>query len=69
MEPRQIETPVASGGGGPAAPSRPPERKHRFQMVKLEERIAPGQIGNDSISPPPTSHPCKRCLSGGASIV
>jgi hypothetical protein len=69
MEPGMIETPVESRGEGPAVPPRPPERKRRFQIVKLEERIAPGQVGNDSISPRPDSHPCRRCASGGASIV
>jgi hypothetical protein len=69
MEPRQIEAPVQSRGGGATAPPRPPERKRRFLIVKLEERIAPGQVGIDSISPRPGSHPCRRCTSGGASIV
>jgi hypothetical protein len=69
MEPRKSEKPVESVGEGQTSPPRPPERKRRFLIVKLEERIAPGQIGNDSISPNPRSHPCRRCLSGGASIV
>jgi hypothetical protein len=42
MEPRQTETPVQSRGRGPSAPPRPPQRKRRFQLIKLEERIAPG---------------------------
>jgi hypothetical protein len=41
MEPREIEKPVQSRGEGQTAPPRPPERKRRFQIVKLEERIAP----------------------------
>jgi hypothetical protein len=41
MEPRQTEKPVASRGEGQTAPPRPPERKRRFQIVKLEERLAP----------------------------
>ncbi len=41
MEPRKIETPVDSRGGQ-TAPPRQPERRRRFQIVKLEERIAPG---------------------------
>jgi hypothetical protein len=53
MEPQVIETPVQSRGGGPTAPPRPPERKRRFQIVKLEERIAPGQLDN-----PGYSHAC-----------
>jgi hypothetical protein len=30
---------------GQIAPPRPPERKPRFQIVKLEERIAPSNPG------------------------
>jgi hypothetical protein len=41
MEPRKIETPVQSRGEGQSSPPRQPERKRRFQIVKLEERIAP----------------------------
>ena len=55
MEPRKIETPVQSSGEGQTSPPRQPERKRRFQIVKLEERIAPcgGQKSN-------------HCVSGGA---
>jgi hypothetical protein len=42
MEPRKIETPVESRGEGQTSPPRHPERKRRFQLVKLEDRIAPG---------------------------
>ena len=42
MEPRQFEKSVESRGEVQASPPRPPERKRRFQIVKLEERIAPG---------------------------
>jgi hypothetical protein len=42
MEPRQFETPVESRGEGQTSPTREPERKRRFRIVKLEERIAPG---------------------------
>jgi hypothetical protein len=42
MEPRKLETPVESRGEGQSSPPRQPERKRRFQIVKLEERIAPG---------------------------
>jgi hypothetical protein len=69
MEPRLIETSVESRGEGQTSPTCPPERKRRFQIVKLEERITPGQVGYDSITPPTRSHPCRRCLSGGTSIV
>jgi hypothetical protein len=41
MEPRTIEKPVQSRAEGQTAPPRPPDRKRRFQLVKLEERIAP----------------------------
>jgi hypothetical protein len=41
MEPRPSEKPVESQGEGQTAPHRPPERKQRFRIVKLEERIAP----------------------------
>jgi hypothetical protein len=41
MEPRKIETPVQSRGEGQTSPPHQPERKRRFQIVKLEERIAP----------------------------
>jgi hypothetical protein len=69
MEPRKFETLMESGGEGQSSPARQPERMRRFQLVKLEERIAPGMDGMGSISPPPRSHPCRRCTSGGASIV
>jgi hypothetical protein len=41
MEPRKTETPVQSRGESQSSPSRPPERKRRFQIVRQEERIAP----------------------------
>ncbi len=41
MEPRKTEKPVQSRGEGQTSPPRQPERKRRFQIVKLEERIAP----------------------------
>jgi hypothetical protein len=63
MELQRIETPAEVGD------KRQPEQQRRFRLVKLEERIAPGQIGTASISPPPRSHPCRRCTSGGTSIV
>jgi hypothetical protein len=49
MEPSKIETPVETRGEGQTAPPRQPERKRRFQIIKLEERIAPGsRHGNGS---------------------
>ena len=45
MEPRQFEKSAESRGEVQASPPRPQERKRRFQIVKLEERIAPGGHG------------------------
>jgi hypothetical protein len=45
MEPRKTEKPEECRGEGQTAPPRPAERKRRFQLVKLEERIAPGGNG------------------------
>jgi hypothetical protein len=42
MEPRQSEKSVESRGEGRASPTRQLERRRRFQIIKLEERIAPG---------------------------
>jgi hypothetical protein len=42
MEPLQIDKPVESRSEGQTSPPRQPERKRRFQIIKLEERIAPG---------------------------
>ena len=42
MEPRQSEKSLESRSEGQASPARQPERKRRFQIIKLEERIAPG---------------------------
>ena len=62
MEPRQFEKSEESRGEVQASPPRPQERKRRFQIVKLEERIAPGGGGGpDSVSL--HTHPAKRCPS------
>jgi len=45
MEPRQIEKPLESASEGQTSLPRQLERKRRFQIVKLEERIAPGGGG------------------------
>jgi hypothetical protein len=45
MEPRQCEKSVEPRGEGLTSPPRQPERKRRFQIVKLEERIAPSKGG------------------------
>jgi hypothetical protein len=42
MEPRQSEKSLESRSEISTSASRQPERKRRFQIVKLEERIAPG---------------------------
>jgi hypothetical protein len=52
MEPRKSKKPVESHGAGQASPPRQPDRKRRFQIIKLEERIAP--CGNNG-----THHKCQ----------
>ena len=42
MEPRQFVKSEEFHGEVQISPARPQERKRRFQIVKLEERIAPG---------------------------
>jgi hypothetical protein len=44
MEPRKEEPQEKASEPEPRAEG--PERKRRFQIVKLEERIAPGKGGN-----------------------
>ena len=46
MEPREPEKPLESRGEGQTSPPRPEERKRRFRIMKLEERIAPSAGGN-----------------------
>jgi len=62
MEPRKIETPVESRGEAQTAPPRQPERKRRFQIIKLEERVAPcgGHHGQGQCTGNPcnNSHKC-----------
>ena len=41
MEPRKFETPVQSRGDAQTAPARQPDRKRRFEILRLEERVAP----------------------------
>ena len=67
MEPRQIEKSVESRGEGQASPPRQPERKRRFQIVKLEERIAPGG-GNGNGSNLSCGDPCHEHQYRGYSI-
>jgi hypothetical protein len=59
MEPRVSEQPVESRGEGPTSPPRPAERKRRFRIVKLEERIAPG--GGTGQGSNLTCHPHHTC--------
>jgi hypothetical protein len=49
MEPRKIETSLEARGEGQTSLPRQSERKRRFQIVRLEERIAPG-VGNGKAS-------------------
>jgi hypothetical protein len=56
MEPRKIETSLEAPGEGQTSLPRQPDRKRRFQIVKLEERIAPRGKGN---SPTFTPGHCK----------
>jgi hypothetical protein len=65
MEPHQNETPVQPRSESQTAPPRPPERKRRFQILKLEERIAPcgGTHGQGHC----TGNPClntHKCTGG-----
>ena len=55
MEPRQFEESLGSRGEGQASPTRQPDRKRRFRIIKLEERIAPG--GGHAYSPHQTYQP------------
>jgi len=57
MEPRKSETPVESHCKDETSRPRQPERKRRFQIIKLEERIAPGHNTG-------TSHKAASCHSG-----
>jgi hypothetical protein len=45
VEPHKIDKPVEPRSEGQTSPPRQPERKRRFQIVKLEERIAPNKGG------------------------
>jgi hypothetical protein len=43
MGPRESDKPLESAGEGQTSPPRQPDRKRRFRIIKLEERIAPGK--------------------------
>ncbi len=65
MEPRQFEKSAESRGEVQISPGRKPERKRRFQIVKLEERIAPGGGGGPDTFASVHPHNChskKGCL-------
>jgi hypothetical protein len=65
MKPRQFEKSVESHGEVQISPARQPERKHRFQIVRLEERIAPGGNGNGNGSNFSCGHTvCNNCHFG-----
>jgi hypothetical protein len=49
MEPCEPEKPLESSGEGQTSPPRPEERKRRFRIVKLEERIARNGRGHPSL--------------------
>ena len=46
MEPREPEKRLESRGEGQTSPPRQQERKRRFRIIKLEERIAPDKGGH-----------------------
>ena len=50
METRQSEKSVESRDEGQAPPALQPDRKLRFRIVKLEERIAPGNANGHFIA-------------------
>jgi hypothetical protein len=58
MEPRKIEMPVESQGEGRTARPRQPKRRSRFQVIKLEERIAPFGAGNHTQDCKTHGHAC-----------
>jgi hypothetical protein len=63
MEPRQSEKLVESQGEEQSSPPRPPDRKCRFQIIKLEEQIAPANSGTNGR--PCLSGARAHCITGG----
>jgi hypothetical protein len=57
MEQRQPEKPTVSQGTSQSVPQCPETRKRRFQILKLEERIAPGG--------PARQTDCHKCFGTG----
>jgi hypothetical protein len=51
MEPQKTDKSVEPRGKDQSSPPRQPERKRRFQIVKLEERIAPHGGGHTHNKP------------------
>jgi hypothetical protein len=41
MEPRLTDQDASSGGEGPTVSREQPQQPRRFQIIKLEERVAP----------------------------
>ena len=65
MEPRQSEKSSESRGEVQISPDRQPERKRRFQIVKLEDPIAPGHPGNSGgFGCKNVTHDFKKCSPG-----
>jgi hypothetical protein len=56
MDQRQPEKPTVPQSTGQSLPPSPETPKRRFQIVKLEERIAPGKGGTN----------CHKCFGTGA---
>jgi hypothetical protein len=65
MEPRRFEKSAESRGEVQPSPPRPQERKRRFQIVKLEERIAPGGGGGPDAFSYGYHHGCHRTRGNG----
>jgi len=51
LEPQKSDKSVEPRGEDQTSPPRQPERKRRFLIVKLEERIAPGRGGHTHNKP------------------
>jgi hypothetical protein len=66
VEPRQFEKPVESRGEAPSSPPRQEEKKRRFRIIKLEERIAPGKGGPSGNG---ANTNCKDCTFGTCSAL
>jgi hypothetical protein len=56
MEPRQLNKPLEDRPEGQGAPAPSAERKRRFRIVKLEERIAPNNGKHSDLGCGHTAH-------------